>query len=148
VSRPSTADVRPRRRVYVDTSAYLCILLGEEGSERLSATTEGAELVSSVLLVLEGKRNLVRLAREGALRPDQYQVCLDRLTGDQAAFVLRDLTLDLCVSNLMPAVSTPRSLDLAHLRTALWFHAAEPLTRFLSTDTALTQAADELGLPV
>jgi len=133
--------------VYVDTSAYLCILLGEDGSDRMSAATAGAELVSSVLLVLEARRNLVRLAREGALTPDQYKVCLDRLAADEASFVLRDLTLDLCVSHAMPPVITPRSLDLAHLRTALWFHQIEPITRFLTTDTAQAQAADELGLP-
>ena len=60
------AGDRPtRRRLYLDTSAYLCILLGEDGSDRLSAETAGADLLSSVLLVLEAKRNLTRLAREG-----------------------------------------------------------------------------------
>ncbi len=65
-----------------------------------------------------------------------------------ALFALRDLTLDLCLSNLMPAVATPRSLDLAHLRTALWFHAIEPIDRLLTTDPAQQAAAKELGLPV
>jgi hypothetical protein len=32
------------------------------------------------------------------------------------------ITLDLCQSHVLPAVVTPRSLDLAHLRTALWSH--------------------------
>jgi hypothetical protein len=124
-------------RLYLDTSAYLCLLLGEEGSERISKATDGAELLSSVLLVLESKRSLVRLARDGALTPDQYKICIDRLEADRDRFVLRDLTLDLCASNLVPAIATPRSLDLAHLRTALWFHAAEPVERFKT-----------MGLPV
>jgi hypothetical protein len=47
----------------------------------------------------------------------------------------------------MRPVSTPRTLDLAHLRTALWFHAQEPLTRFVSLDAAQREAAKELGLP-
>jgi hypothetical protein len=137
-----------RRRVYVDTSAYLCILLGEDESERLLQETDGAELLSSVLLVLEARRTLIRLARDGALKPDQYKRCIERMDEDTAAFALRDLTLDLCASNLMPAVSTPRSLDLAHLRTALWFHASEPLSRFVTMDGPQRQAANELGLPV
>jgi hypothetical protein len=137
-----------RRRLYLDTSAYLCILLGEAGSERLSKDTAGAELLSSVLLVLEARRNLIRLAREGTLRPEQYQTCVDRLEADTAVFVLRDLTLDLCQSTLLPAIATPRSLDLAHLRTALWFHAAEPIERFVTVDTPQKEAAKELGLPV
>jgi predicted nucleic acid-binding protein len=137
-----------RRRLYVDTSAYLCMLLAEDGSGRLAEETAGAELVSSVLLVLEARRNLVRLTREGILTADQFKACLDRVEMDRAVFVLRDLTLDLCESNVLPPVATPRSLDLAHLRTALWFHSADRLARFLTTDAAQQQAAKELGLPV
>lgn len=140
-------DGRSRRRLYLDTSAYLCILLGEEESERVSTDTEGAELLSSVLLLLETKRNLTRLAREGALNPEHYRMCIDRVERDASLFVLRDLTLDLCQSNILPAMITPRSLDLAHLRTALWFHAAEKIERFVTMDTSQAQAAKELGLP-
>ncbi len=124
------------------------MLLAEEGSERLAAETAGARLLSSVLLVLEAKRSLTRLARAGALNPDQYTTCIDRVEQDIRLFILRDLTLDLCESNLLPAITTPRSLDLAHLRTAVWFHAAEPIDRFLTVDASQEQAAKELGLPV
>jgi hypothetical protein len=134
--------------LYLDTSAYLCVLLAEEGWERLSKETEGAELLSSVLLVLECKRNLIRLAREGTLSAEKYRGCMDRLEADVDVFVLRDLTLDLCVSNILPAIATPRSLDLAHLRTALWFHANEHVDRFMTMDGSQEQAAKELGLPV
>jgi hypothetical protein len=112
------AEPRLRRRLYLDTSAYLCILLGEAGSSRLAKETAGAELLSSVLLVLEARRNLIRLAREGTLTAAQYKACMDRVEQDEELFVLRDLTLDLCASHLVPP-ATPRSLDLAHLRTAL-----------------------------
>jgi len=145
---PDAGQAVPQRRLYLDTSAYLCILLAEDGWERLSEDTGGAELLSSTLLVLEAKRNLVRLAREGSLTPDQYKTCLDRIEDDTQVLVLRDLTLDLCISNILPAIATPRSLDLAHLRTALWFHAAEPITRFVTVDSAQRQAERELGLPV
>ena len=145
---PEAGQAGPHRRLYLDTSAYLCILLAEDGWERLSEDTAGAELLSSVLLVLEAKRNLVRLAREGALTPEQYKVCMDRVGDDTQVLVLRDLTLDLCASNLLPAIATPRSLDLAHIRTALWFHATEPITRFVTMDVSQREAARELGLPV
>ena len=145
---PDAGQPVPHRRLYLDTSAYLCILLGEDGWERLSEDTAGAELLSSVLLVLEAKRNVVRLAREGALTPEQYKTCMDRVDEDTQVIRLRDLTLDLCASNLVPAITTPRSLDLAHMRTALWFHAAEPLARFVTLDASQRQAARELGLPV
>ena len=113
---------RAARRLYIDTSAYLCILLGQEGSERL--------------------------ARERHLRPEQYQRCIERVEQDVNLFQLRDLTLDLCQSIMIPAVAMPRSLDLAHLRTALWFHAAERIDRFVTVDASQEQAAKEIGLPV
>ena len=108
----------------------------------------GAELVSSVLLVLETTRNLVRLSRERMLPPADLQLCLDRLETDRERFALRDLTLDLCSGTRMPVVTTPRSLDLAHIRTALWFHEQEPLTRFVTLDDTQAAAAREAGLPV
>lgn len=145
---PQVSKRSRRRRLYVDTSAYLGLLLGEEGADRLSEETSDAELLSSVLLVLEARRTLIRLAREGALKSNQYQACVDRLEVDTHVFVLRDLTLDLCGSNIVPAVSTPRSLDLAHLRTALWFHATDRIERFVTLDFAQGEAARELGLPV
>jgi hypothetical protein len=137
-----------RRRLYLDTSAYLCILLAEEGCEGLSDETDGAELLSSVILILEARRNLVRLAREGTLKPDMYKTCNERVGQDTSLFVLRDLTLDLCQSHPLPAVTTPRSLDLAHLRSALWFHARKRIDRFVTLDGSQEQAAKELGLPV
>lgn len=136
------------RRLYVDTSAYLCILLGEAGADHLSAETAEAELLSSVLLVLEARRNLVRLAREATLTLEQYAACMHRIEADVERFVMRDLSLDLCSSTLMPAVATPRSLDLAHLRTAVWFHAADPIDRFVTMDVAQREAASDMGLPV
>ena len=105
-------------------------------------------MLSSVLLVLETRRNLVRLAREGILQEEQYKICFDRLEQDMSLFLLRDLTLDLCQSSALPAVTTPRSLDLAHLRTALWFQNDAGIDRFVTMDTSQENAAKELGLPV
>jgi len=136
------------KRYYVDTSAYLCILLGEEGQESLRGELAGAELVSSVLLVLEAGRNLVRLSREKLLTAADFHKCASVLQDDMEQFLLRDLTLDLCAGRTMPVITTPRSLDLAHLRTAVWFHEQEPLTRCVSLDEDQTMAARELGLPV
>jgi len=136
------------RRLYLDTSAYLCILLNERGADRLVRESAGAHLLSSVLLLLESRRNLVRLAREGSLSPSDYARCLEQLDRDTDVFELRDLTLDLCALNPMPAVAIPRSLDLAHLRTALWFHHHGRIDRFVTMDAAQADAAHELGLPV
>ena len=134
-------------RYYVDTSAYLCVLLGEAGWESIARELERGHLLSSSLLALETERTLVQLSRAGRLSPEDLQNAVDRLASDLTQFLLRDLTLDLCRSRVMPIVSTPRSLGLAHLRTALWFHQREPLTRFVTLDAAQAQAARELSLP-
>jgi predicted nucleic acid-binding protein len=136
------------RRFYVDTSAYLAILLAEAGSRRLARELAGGELVTSALMVIEAYRNLVRLSRDGVLGAADFQAAVTRLEADRALFAVRDLTLDLCGPGVMPVVTTPRTLDLLHLRTAMWFHEREPLARFVSLDARQLQAARELGLPV
>jgi hypothetical protein len=136
------------KRLYLDASAYLCILLGEAGHEKLVGETTGAELLSSVILVLETERNLIRLSREGLLTAADFQNCVAAFRRDMEQFLLRDLTLDLCGSMTMPVISTPRSLDLAHLRTALWFHQQAKLDRFITLDRSQEICAREMGLPV
>ena len=59
----------------------------------------------------------------------------------------RDLTVELALVRTFPPVATPRSLVLVHLRTALWFHANQPLTRFVTLERALQAAASDMGLP-
>jgi hypothetical protein len=135
------------KRLYVDTSAYLCVLLGEEGAAGLAARLADGNLHSSVLLVLEARRNLVRLARTDQLAAARLDDLLEKVRQDVEAFTLKDLTLDLCSDPSLPAVSTPRSLDLAHLRTALWFHRRGPLDAYLTQDEGQRQSARELGLP-
>jgi predicted nucleic acid-binding protein len=136
------------RRLYVDSSACLAVLLSERGSADLVRETQGARLLSSVVLVLEVERNLVRLSREGRIEPATLQDLRDRFRRDLEEFTLREVTLELCLSSVMPPITTPRSLDLLHLRTAVEFHEQEPLDRFLTTDERQRVAARELGLPV
>lgn len=135
-------------RFYVDTSAYLCVLLGETGGKALARELNAGECLSSVLMVLEAKRNLARLSRQGVLTAPVLSDLFQRIQEDLEAFALRDLTLDLCIDPRLPVVSTPRSLDLIHLRTALWFHEDRPLSRFVTQDDQQREAARELGLPV
>ncbi len=79
------------------------------------------ELCSSTFLALEAERNLVRLTREKVLPEKHFSKLHKRLKSDMDAFVLKDLDFDLCMGGSFPAIKTPRSSDLAHLRTALWF---------------------------
>lgn len=136
------------KRLYVDTSAYLCVVLGEDGAATIAAALEGAQLHSSVLLVLEARRNLVRLARGGQVPAARLNDLLVQVAEDMRVFTLRDVGLEICADPTLPAVTTPKSLDLAHLRTALWFHRRQRLDGYLTLDEHQQQAAQELGLPV
>ena len=135
-------------RLYVDTSAYLCVLLGEPGASKVAERFAVAVPCSSVLLMLEARRSVVHLGRTGRLDAGQVGQMLRQLEVDAAKFVLRDLTLDLALDPAFPVLRTPRSLDLVHLRTALWFHRREPLHGYLTNDEGQHAAALELGLPV
>jgi hypothetical protein len=134
-------------RYYIDTSAYLAVLFGEQGHESLIPYFQNGFLLSNVLMVVEAQRNIIRFAREGTIGAPEMQRALQRLEEDVERFTFRELTLDLCRNRVMPLVSTPRWLDLVHLRTALWFHAQAPLTKVVSCDESLLAAARELSLP-
>jgi hypothetical protein len=135
-------------RFYVDSSAYLAILTRPDVAPTLASELRGSRLLSSVMLVLEVQRNLVRLARERALTTEQYLACCERFRHDVQGFQLREVTHELCEPMTMPATTLPRSLDLLHLRTAAWFHGQDPIRRFVSLDRGQNQSAMELGLPV
>ncbi|MBI2083541.1 MAG: type II toxin-antitoxin system VapC family toxin [Deltaproteobacteria bacterium] len=135
-------------RIYLDTSAYLGILLGEEEAERLQRLAEKKIFCSSVLLLIEAERNLVRLSREKVLKQEHYERAIGQLRRVHEDFLLRDFTVDLCLTGSFPAVRLPRSNDLVHIRTAQWFIQNGGLERFVTLDERQRGAALELGLPV
>ena len=137
-----------KRRIYLDTSAYVAALVNDDRAAAIRASVEQAEVMSSVLLLAETQRTLVRLTREGHLLPEHYALLSRQLEIDTETFALCAVTFELCAATAMPIVTTPRTLDLLHLRTALWFHRRAPLDGFLSLDAQQNHAANELGLPL
>jgi hypothetical protein len=133
---------------YLDTSFYLGFLLGAPKALALKGRIQRKRLCSSVLLLAEAERNVIRLGREGDLSTHQYQAVLDRIKEDRERFLLRDVTLDLCHSGVYPPIRLPRTLDLLHLRTAALFHAEQGLDAFLTLDESQRAAAGDLKLPV
>ena len=135
------------RRAYIDTSAYLAVMLGEAGSAELQSALRKKNLCSSTLLLIEAERTLVRLTREKLLTIHDYHLVYNQVKKDVQLFILRDLTPDFCLKGVFPAVRIPRSSDLVHLRTALWFSKNGGLEIFISSDRSQIEAAQELGLP-
>ncbi|MBI5850502.1 MAG: type II toxin-antitoxin system VapC family toxin [Planctomycetes bacterium] len=134
-------------RVYVDSSAYVAALVGEPQGPTVAARLAGATVVSSVLLVIETERTLMRLARERRITATALRERRDQLERELQRIELRDVDLGLCADTTWPALATPRTLDLIHLRTALWFHRRSPLAAFLTLDETQRNAAREFGLP-
>ena len=133
--------------VYLDTSAYLAVLLGEKQASQISRNLARRVPCASTLLLTEAERNLVRLIRLEKLTSRDFDSAFTQLVQDREKMVLRDLTPDLCLTRNFPLVRTPKSADLVHLRTAHWFMQNGGLESFLSLDESQLQAAREMGLP-
>lgn len=134
--------------IYIDTSTYLALLLGENNFENIQKKIEKYTLCSSTFLLIESERNLIRLCREKIISSDNYVKLYARLQSDIEIFILKDLTNDLCINGVFPAIKTPRSSDLVHLRTAHWFYTNNYLAGFLTLDQHQREAAMELKLPI
>lgn len=134
-------------RIYLDTSAYLGILLGEKIAKSVLKIISNKILCSSILLLLEAERNIVRLSRDGILTAMDFNTAMDRLKDDREIFLLKEVTMDICLTGNFPPIRTPKTSDLIHLRSAMWFHADGGLDSFLTLDISQRMAAQELGLP-
>lgn len=137
-----------KRPLYVDTSAYLGVLLREPGWQEVQRQLNTAKYFTSSVLFLEAMRCLVRLSREGALPAATFSTLCTRLHEDHELFAVKELTTDLCLDIHFPAVALPRTLDLVHLRTARWFAEHEPALHFLTLDLPQRRAAQEMQLKV
>ncbi|HCU25240.1 MAG TPA: hypothetical protein DF383_09490 [Deltaproteobacteria bacterium] len=133
---------------YFDTSIFISMILGERAAREALALSRGKAVCSSVLLLIEAERNLVRMSREGVLGMRDYDLAMTMLQKESGQFQLCDLTPDLCLTGQFPVVRLPRTSDLVHLRTALWFHQKSPLQGFMTLDVSQGMAAREMGLPV
>jgi hypothetical protein len=134
------------QRVYLDTSAYLSVLLREKDAARIQFATRKRLLCSSTLLLIEAERNLLRLARENYISPQNFDTAKAQLLRDKELFIFRDVSIDLCSNGIFPPLRIPRSSDLVHLRTAHWFRENGGILGFLTLDTNQSKAAQEMGL--
>lgn len=139
---------KPPTKIYLDTSAYLHLILRDKNFKLIEKTLKGSTICTSVLLIIETERNLVRLSRERKLTQKEFQRLMDKLRTDLHFMIIRNVSVDLALNNSFPAVSTPRTSDLIHLRTAEWFNTNGGIAGFLSCDIRQLSAAKEMGLVV
>jgi predicted nucleic acid-binding protein len=120
---------------YLDTSAFLKLVVPEAESAALRADiASGDDLVSSALLLVEGRRAAARYGPRA----------LQRAEAGIGAVTL--LALDQAILDRAAALEPPtlRSLDALHLASAL--ELGGDLGRFYCYDERLGAAAAELGI--
>jgi uncharacterized protein len=121
---------------YLDTSAFVKLVLAEPESSALRRELQGTELLSSVLLSVEGRR---AARRYGELADRRARAALTAITL---------LPLDEAILQAAAELDPPelRSLDALHLATAVSLGA--DLRRLYCYDNRLTSAAESLGFEV
>jgi predicted nucleic acid-binding protein len=121
---------------YLDTSAFIKLVRSEPESAALRRELAGRELLSSALLIVEGRR---AARRYGELAATRARAALTAIT----LLPLDGLLLDAAVE-CDPAEL--RSLDALHLATAVSLGA--DLERMYCYDARLADAAQAVGIEV
>ncbi len=121
---------------YLDTSAFIKLVRSEPASIALRRELAGRELLSSTLLVVEGRR---AARRYGDLAGRRARVALSAITLLPLDRLILDAAADLDPVEL-------RSLDALHLASAI--SLGEDLERLYCYDVRLTEAAKTLGIEV
>lgn len=121
---------------YLDTSAFIKLVRSETESSALRRDLAGRDLLSSALLVVEGRR---AARRYGDLAGTRARAALAAIT----LLPLDEPILD-AASELNPVEL--RSLDALHLATVL--SLGEDIERLYCYDERLTGAARALGIEV
>jgi predicted nucleic acid-binding protein len=126
---------------YVDASALVKTILDERSSPALTAYLDGAELVSSELVLTEVPRALRRAA---ASRPGvDLESRLQRAAEQIDSISLRPVDETLLISAGRLAEPALRSLDAVHVVTALHVY---PIDAFVTYDKRQAVVARLVGL--
>jgi uncharacterized protein len=127
---------------YVDASALVKTILDERDSSALVEYLEGAELVSSELVLTEAPRALRRATarRSGVDLEPRLQRAAEQLD----LVSLRPVDEALLVGAGLLAEPALRSLDAIHVVTALHVY---PIDAFVTYDTRQASVAGLAGLP-
>ena len=133
--------------LYLDTSALLRLILREPHS--LDQIRSSKRLVSSELLIVEGRRTIDRLRLAGALTQDEAATRLRSFSEWLDAIDLVLLRTPVLARASEPLPVPLGTLDALHLATALTWRdrRAEPLT-IATHDAALGSAARVFGFEV
>lgn len=137
-------------KVYVESSAVLAWLFGEEAGEAVRQILAGAEMVvSSDLTLVECERVIIRSEKvEGVteVQAADRRAALNRAAGRWHLISLRDEVLERA---RRPFPKEPiRTLDALHLSSALVLRSAVPGLVLFSLDERIRDNAKEIGFEI
>ena len=134
---------------YFDSSVLLSLLLGDANASHAQALWRSElERVSSTLLDVECT-TVLRRAIPARLGPAQRQELESRLSTALEEVTLKPLDED--ITSLVrdtPALAVCRTLDTAHVATALFFRGGDPELPICTFDVRMAKEARELGFTV
>lgn len=134
--------------LYVETSAVLAWLLGEQDGTAVTETIDRADtVVSSTLTLLETERSLSRAVMTSVLTDADRAVLRGVFARQHCGWELMEITSAVRVRAQNAFLVEPvRSLDAIHLATALAFAEAFGPVSVLSLDERITRNTTPLGL--
>ncbi len=134
--------------IYVDTSAFLKLIIRESGTERMRRLVKEHRLLSSSVIAVECRSAVARRRREGKLIGSELDRALARIEEGLEAVemvLVSDPVLELAGAIVLRSVS--RTMDALHIASAFSFQddAGMDVT-FVTADRKQHQAARGEGL--
>jgi predicted nucleic acid-binding protein len=136
--------------LYVETSAILRYLFGDDGADAVRTTIDSAaQVLTSRLTVLEIHRATVRAEKQAEMSAADAQRVRGAFLSIMRSWIICELSMDILNRAAQPFPIEPvRSLDAIHLGTSLDLLRIFPDLQVLSFDGRVVSNAAALGIPV
>lgn len=136
--------------LYVETSAILRYLFGDDGADTARKTIDSADRVlSSRLTVLEVHRAVVRAEKQGEMSAADAERVRGAFMRIVRSWIIREVSTDILDRAAQPFPIEPvRSLDAIHLGTSLDLLRIFPDLHVLSFDGRVVSNSKALGIPM
>jgi predicted nucleic acid-binding protein len=138
------------KALYVETSAILRYLFGEDGADSVKKTIDSSvQVLSSRLTVLEVHRAVGRAEKQAEVSAADAERVRGTLTRIVRSWFIHELSTDILdrAAKEFP-IEPVRSLDAIHLATSLGFLRIFPDLHVLSFDDRVMRNAGALGIPL
>jgi predicted nucleic acid-binding protein len=134
--------------LYLETSAILTWLFGEEDANKVISNIKKAKnVVSSVLTLIEVERALIRAEKQKIIKESDCQKLRGLFAKTKSSFIFMEISEEVRKRASLSFPTEPiRTLDAIHLATALIFMKVYPDLKVLSFDKRVLDNSEALGL--